>query len=54
MNVVIPLTIDQNIPEKNVTQVVNKYIDELAKTRGNLTWNDCYWTTTEMETAKCK
>jgi hypothetical protein len=52
MNVVIHLTIDQNIPAQNVTETVNKYIDELAKTTGKLTWNDCHWTTTETETAK--
>lgn len=44
--VVIHLHIDQPIPDgKTGEQMVQDYIDELAKTDGLLTWNEVDWDT---------
>jgi len=42
---VIHLYIDQPIPDgTDGEQVINNYIDELAKTDGSLTWGEVDWT----------
>lgn len=42
--VTIHLLIDQEIPEGELDKKVNDYIDLLAQTKGELTWNDCGFT----------
>lgn len=42
--VVIHLHIDQPIPDGEVgLEIINNYIDELAKTDGSLTWAEVDW-----------
>lgn len=42
--VIIHLHIDQDIPDgEEGEQVINDYIDELAKTNGSLTWSEVDW-----------
>ncbi len=42
--VVIHLHIDQPIPDgEDGLRIINEYIDELAETRGSLTWNEVDW-----------
>jgi hypothetical protein len=41
---VIHLHIDQPIPDgEDGLRIINEYIDELAETRGSLTWNEVDW-----------
>lgn len=47
--VTIHLLIDQEIPEKDLDKKVNDYIDLLAKTGGELTWNECGFTVEDAE-----
>jgi hypothetical protein len=37
----INLEIDQEIRQDQLQEVFNKYIDELSKTKGDLTWESC-------------
>lgn len=49
--VVIHLHIDQPIPDGEAgEQMVQDYIDELAKTDGSLTWNEVDWTYAQAST----
>ena len=41
VKIVINLEIDQDIRRDQVDEVFNKYIDELSKTKGDLTWDSC-------------
>ena len=48
---VIHLHIDQPIPDgEDGERIVNAYIDELAETRGSLTWGDVDWDLTPQAT----
>ena len=41
---VIHLHIDQLLPDgENGLSIINKYLDELAKTEGSLTWTEVNW-----------
>ena len=41
----IRLHIDQYLPDgvEEAEEIINGYIDELAKTNGTLTWSACDW-----------
>lgn len=41
--VTIKLHIDQEIPEDEVDEVVDRYVDVLARAGGDLTWEYCDW-----------
>jgi len=43
--VTIRLHIDQLLPDglEEAEEIINRYIDELARTDGSLTWTECDW-----------
>lgn len=44
------LHIDQPIPDgEEGLEIIDRYIDELAKTAGELTWCEVDWTLTEID-----